>query len=159
MANRSKFTEETREKILQALRIGASRLTAAHIAHVDESQIRRWMHRGEAAEEGTSYNQFYRDVLEAEAAPRVRALGLVYRELPDNPTLAWKYLERREPGFTPPQPNAAPQSGPIVIALAFPDGRPMGPVIEGEVIEGEVVDAEEVPAGTRGSLPAPPAAG
>ena len=32
----------------------------------------------------------------------MRALGIVYRELPNDPMLAWKFLERREPGFAPP---------------------------------------------------------
>ena len=151
MPTPSKFTAETRAKITEALSVGASRRTAAAIAGVDESQIRRWMKRGEDGEDGSRFREFYRAVLEAEAAPRMRALGVIYRELPDNPALAWKFIERREPGFAPPMPNTTPvQAGPVVIQLSLSDGRPMLPetVIEVGTIEQDHEPGELPGAGT-----------
>lgn len=141
MPTPSKFTAENRQKIYQALQVGASRRTAAHIAGVDESQIRRWFKRGEDASEGR-YREFYEEVLRSEASPRMRALGVVYKELPDNPSLAWKFIERREPGYEPPLPNIVPQAAPVVIALSFADGSPALP----DWIDVGVVDDQESPA-------------
>lgn len=103
MPSRSTFTEERREKILQALRVGASRFTAAAMAGMPESTFRLWMKKGQDAAPGTRFAEFYADVEEAEASPRLRALGILYKEMPDNPALAWKFLERKEPGFEPPR--------------------------------------------------------
>src|SRR5205814_35586 len=112
MPTRSKFTAENRAKILQALKVGASRNMAAAIAGVDEAQIRRWIAKGKESEEGTSYREFYEACQEAEAHPGLRALGIIYKELPDNPALAWKYVERKVQGYEPPMPQfAQPQSG------------------------------------------------
>jgi hypothetical protein len=134
----SKFTAENRKTVLEALEVGASRTTAAHLARLDEGTVRKWIQRGKESEDGSRYREFYEQVLAAEASPRVRALGVIYREMPDKPDLAWKFIERREPGFAPPQPNVAPAvAGPVVIQLALHDGRVFEPstVIEGEVVE------------------------
>lgn len=137
MPARSKFTEEAREKILQALSIGSSRRTAAAIAGVDPGTLTRWIERGKTATRGTRWKEFYSAVEEAEAAPRVRALGVIYKEMPDRPDLAWKFLERREPGYAPPVANQPTvQRGPVVIQLQFADGTPIAlPVIDGEVVD------------------------
>lgn len=139
MPNRSKFTAETRSRILEALKIGASRRTAAALARVGETTLRRWMEKGENSSEGSRFRQFHEEVLEAEAHPRERALGIIYREMADNPALAMKVIERREPGYAPPMPHA-PQmpAGPVVINLSLSDGRQLQlppPVIEGEVVD------------------------
>ena len=76
------------------------------MAGVPETTLRRWLMKGRAASEGTRFREFYEDVQEAEAAPRVRALSILYRDLADNPMLAWKFLERREPGFRTATPGA-----------------------------------------------------
>lgn len=148
MPTPSKFTVETRQKIIQALSVGASRNTAAHIAKVDEAQIRRWIAKGKESEAGTRYREFYEQVLEAEASPRMRALGIIYRELPDRPDLAWKYVERREPGYAPPMPAMMPQpAGPVIVQLAFSNRSPLQ-LAAAEVIEGEVVDEPDIEPGT-----------
>ena len=107
MPARSTFTAEKAEKILQALHVGASLRTAAAVAGVPDATLRRWIAKGKAASEGTRFREFYEAVQEAEAAPRMRALGIVYRELPDNAALAWRFLERHEPGFAPPLRRAS----------------------------------------------------
>lgn len=152
MPTPTKFTAETRERILQALQVGASRRTAAQIAGIDEAQLRRWVTRGKDGAQGTRYHDFYLAVLEAEASPRLRALGVIYKELPDNPVLAWKFIERREPGYAPPMPNLGPpQAGPVVVQLAFSDRPPLALAPAEDVIEGEVVEQDDEP----GADPAP----
>lgn len=144
MPTPSKFNEETRERILQALRIGASRRTASAAAGVNESTLRRWVERGEKSSSSSRWGEFVRQIEEAEAAPKLRALGIVYKELPDKPDLAWKFLERREAGFAPPAatgPAGGPQ-GPVVIELQFADGSPVELPHRPLVIEGEVVEDE-----------------
>lgn len=116
MPARSTFTEEKRETILQVLRIGGSGRTAAAAAGVPHTTYLRWLAKGRAASPGTRFHEFAEQVEEAEAAPRVRALGVVYRELPDNPLLAWKFLQAREPGFAPPgreRKDEAPEPEPV----------------------------------------------
>ncbi len=125
MPARSKFTAEARKAILEAKRVGASDATAAAIGHIDPATLVRWKDRGKDAEEGTSYRQFWEDFQEAEAHPKMRALGVIYKEMPDNPTLAWKFIERREKGYAPPMPQGPPApQGPVIIQLGLSDGRP-----------------------------------
>lgn len=149
MPTPSKFTEDRRKKILQVLSIGGSRVSAAATAGVDEATFRRWMVRGKESDDGTRWRDFYDEVIAAEAAPRVRALGIVYKELPDNPALAWKYLERREPGYAPPMPDAVGGGGPVVIQLAFAEGSPVPlpstSIDVLEVVAGDAEDAETDP--------------
>jgi hypothetical protein len=148
MPTPTKFTTETRQKIIQALQVGASRTTAAHIAGVDEAQVRRWIAKGKDSSEGTRFREFYEAVIAAEASPRMRALGIIYKEMPDRPDLAWKYVERREPGYAPPMPNIGVQpSGPVIVQLAFSNRAPFA-LEAAEVIEGEVVDEPDIEPGT-----------
>lgn len=140
MGRPSKFTQERRDKILEVLRLGGSKHTAADYARVDRSQISRWLARGKEAEEGSSFRQFYEDVIEAEAQPRVRALWSVNKAMSDNPTLAFKFLERREPGFAPPMPSAPAAAAVVAVHLSFADGSPAEPTWM------DVIDAPQVPA-------------
>jgi hypothetical protein len=115
-----KFTQEVRETILECLMVGSNRQTAAYIAGANPSQITRWMQRGEKTPEG-QFGEFRRDVLAAEAHPKERALGIIYKAMPDRPDLAWKFIERREKGYEPPAPRIpAMPSGRISIQLMPP---------------------------------------
>lgn len=137
MSGRSKFTADRRKAILELLSVGASRRTAAAVAGVDHATLSRWLSRGQDAPEGSRWREFYVAVVQAEAHPRIRALETVHRELLDNASLAWRYLERREEGYAP-QPFVPPvPQGPVVIQLTLPEGhRPALP----DVVEGEVED-------------------
>lgn len=152
MPTPSKFTPETRTKIIQALQVGASRRTAAAIAGIDEAQVRRWLTRGKESTEGR-FHEFYEECLKAEASPRMRALGIIYKEMPENPMLAWRYVERREPGYEPPAPSLPTGQAPIVVQLAFHDG--VKAALPEPVIEGEVVDVEDEPAEEGTTAPDP----
>lgn len=150
MARPTKFTAEVRGKIIDALTIGASRRTAAAIAGVDESQIRRWMARGREADPDSSFREFHDAVIAAEAHPRMRALGVIYKRLPDDPTLAWKFIERREPGYAPPMPSApAAPTGPVIIQLSLSDGRPLE--VAETVIEVQPIESHDEPPGLPGT--------
>lgn len=143
MPTPSKFTAEVQAKVLEAAQVGASQRTQAAYAGISHGTLQRWLEQGKTATEGSRFAEFAKAHAEAEAHPRMRALGVVYRDLPDNAALAWKFIERREPGYAPPLPNmTATQTGPVIIQLALADGRT--PVLPGaEVIEGEVVDEQD----------------
>ena len=146
MPTPSKFTADRRAKIIEALSVGASRVTAAHIAGVDEAQIRRWVKRGEDSPAGTAFRQFYEDVLQAEAHPKMKALGIIYREMEGRPEFAWKVLERREPGYAPPMPHVQQAlAGPVVIQFSFTEAVAAPALGTGEVIEGEFVEQDDEP--------------
>lgn len=150
MPTPSKFTEPVRRKILQALQVGASLETAAAVAVIGDRTLRRWLEQGQKAAEGSSYRKFYLAAQEAQAHPRVRALGIVYEAMADKPELAKWYLERREHGFAPPMPHAAaPPAGPVVIQLSLSDGRPVA--LAETVIEVGALEQDE----TTGALPDP----
>lgn len=119
----SKFTVAVKSRILEVLRVGASRQTAAALAGIDVRSLSRWLEKGRSAAEGSAYRQFWLDVKEAEAQPRFQALGIVQAAWIDKPELAWKYVQRREPGFEPPMPNMVQPAGPVVINLALADGK------------------------------------
>jgi hypothetical protein len=119
---RSKFTQERRGRILEAFACGASLQTAAALARVSHGTLIRWLKKGEDAPEDSQWNKFYLECQEARALPTERALRIVHDAMPDYPMLAWKYIERREPGFAPPTIGAPPSSGPVVIQLSFSDG-------------------------------------
>lgn len=139
------LTEPRRQKVLEALRIGSSRRTAAAVAGVSDESIRRAMERGRTAAEGTADRKFHDAVLEAEAEPRTRALGIIWREMENRPDLAWKFIERREPGFAPPQAIPPSQPQQVVIALSLPGGRP----IRALEPAGEVIDVPNEAAASR----------
>ena len=92
----SKFTEETRKKILWALRLGNYRKTAAEYAGISERTLGDWLLQG-SEQEDTDFADFRKDVLEAEQAAEVRALGVIQQAANrDWKAAAW-YLERKFP--------------------------------------------------------------
>jgi transposase-like protein len=118
----SKFTAENRAAVLEALQVGASRNEAARIARIGPTTLKRWIDEGKKGSESSPKAKFLTDVEQAEAAPKMRALGVVYRAMEDRPDLAWKFIERRVEGYEQPvaQP-AAIASGPVNIMLSFTD--------------------------------------
>lgn len=156
MPTPSKFTEATRKRILDAKKIGASNATAAAHAGIDTETLRRWINDGKTASEGTAKRVFHDAFREAEVQPNLKALLVLTTEMADNPNLALKFLERKEPGFAPPQPAGVAQAaGPVVINLTFSDGAAALP----RWIDTEVIDATESPALGPGGSQADPATG
>lgn len=140
MGRPSKFTRPVADRILEALKVGASRRTAAAIAGIDEATLRRWLERGKKESEGP-WRDFLDQVREAEAHPNARALGIIYREMETRPELAWRFIERREPGYAPPVAQVAGTPAPVVIQLSFADGTPLA--MTETVIDVGNVTAEE----------------
>ena len=92
----TKFTEETRKKILWALRLGNYRKTAAEYAGISERTLGDWLLQG-SEQEDTDFGDFRKEVLEAEQAAEVRALGVIQQAANrDWKAAAW-YLERKFP--------------------------------------------------------------
>jgi hypothetical protein len=120
MGRPSKFTAENRQKVIEALMVGASRNEAARIAKIGPTTLKRWLEEAKSASDGTAKAKFRDDVEEAEAHPKMRALGVVYRALEDRPDLAWKFIERRVDGYQPPvQAPAMAMASPVNITLSF----------------------------------------
>ncbi len=93
----TKFTEETRKKILWALRLGNYRKTAAEYAAISERTLGDWLYKG-SEEEAGEYADFHNDVPEAEQAAEVRALGVIQQAANNGQwkAAAW-FLERKFP--------------------------------------------------------------
>jgi transposase-like protein len=76
----TKFTQEVRERILDALRTGVWVSTAAEYAGVSYETVRTWLRRGEAelaAGKQSEFTDFSVVVAQAIATTEVRALGLI----------------------------------------------------------------------------------
>ena len=92
----TKFTEETRKKILWALRLGNYRSAAAQYAGISERTLCDWLYKGAEADSG-DHADFHNDVLEAEQAAEIRALGVIQQAANrDWKAAAW-FLERKFP--------------------------------------------------------------
>ena len=95
MAGRkSKFTKGTRDKILEALRVGASIQMACDSACIGRSTYYQWIQKGEGESSG-SYKTFLDNVRRASSAGGIHMLQLItVAAEKDWKAAAWK-LERR----------------------------------------------------------------
>lgn len=118
MGRPAKFTERRRELILELLGAGASRRAAARATGVHHTTLVKWLRRGEQARHPESaYRRFLRDVLEAEADPKMRALRSAYDGLSTDPDRAWEFIERGEPGHAAHRdddPDDDPDGGSVI---------------------------------------------
>lgn len=103
MARRSKFTQETKEGLLTALRHGASYVGACASVGISFETFRLWREKGEKSANGTGrkskeFEQFYYDVLKAEQASYTTARKVVLKAAIEGD---WKaaeaYLKGRDP--------------------------------------------------------------
>jgi hypothetical protein len=140
---RSKFTVDRQKTILEAFACGASVETAAGLARITPLTLFRWLAKGRDEPEDSRYGKFYLDCQQARAEPKERALKIVADALPDYPMLAWKYLERMEKGYAPPQIGTVQAGGPTVIQLSFDNGRPLALAPTTEIEVGEITDEGE----------------
>ena len=78
------------------MRLGNYRKTAAEYAGISERTLGDWLYKGAEADTG-EHADFYNDVLEAEQAAEVRALGVIQQAASrDWKAAAW-FLERKFP--------------------------------------------------------------
>ncbi len=124
--------------------MGASDQTACALARISDETLRRWLVRGRDAPDGSQYRTFYLDFREAAADPNARALSAVSSVFIDQPTVAWRYLERREPGFAPPPriPSGPEWPATTVIQLKLSDGGPLPGLLPSEAITVDLPPAE-----------------
>lgn len=128
MPTTSKFTERTRQSVLEVLRLGASLRTAAIVAGISPSTLTRWLGKADSTAEGSRWREFKAAVLKAQAEPKIRALTVINREMQDDSRLAWRFLERREEGFEPSMPRVRTgPEGPLKIEVKMSDGTPALP--------------------------------
>ena len=92
----SKLTPEIQQKIVWALRLGNYRKSAAEYAGVSERTLCDWMRRGTEETHG-AYADFCQEVVAAEQAAEIRALGVIQQAAKrDWKAAAW-FLERKHP--------------------------------------------------------------
>ena len=97
MARRTRLTIQLREKVANALALGAYRKDAATFAGIADATFRRWLKRG-VKEASGPYAEFREAVVDAEARAKMLAMGCVTKAIRggDWKAAAW-YLERKHP--------------------------------------------------------------
>ena len=88
-------------KVLQALKIGNFRSTAAEFAGVSPAQLSAWLTRGDPAsddyEAGSTCAEFYKQVREAESQAEIRAVQAITMAGTEDPRHFQWWLERKFP--------------------------------------------------------------
>jgi len=97
MARPTKLTPESQERILQAIRVGATYTDAADYAGVVYDTFNNWMKRGAEAKSGI-YFEFFNEVKKAQGSAKVGWLAKIEKAANEGSwqAAAWK-LERRDP--------------------------------------------------------------
>ena len=106
----SKFTPETRERITQGLAGGLTCKDAAVYAGISKETLKAWVGRGHQQQENGpadgDYAHFLREIEEAEARYKVRALGLISTAMTKDWKAAAWVLERKFPDEWAKRPPA-----------------------------------------------------
>ena len=93
MARPTKLTKQVKTKILEALKLGATREHAASYAGIAPRTFYNWMAQGKGDQKGP-YLQFFHDVKKAEGENTVVMLGIVKAASEDDWKAAAWCLER-----------------------------------------------------------------
>ena len=98
MARPTKLTQDTQDRIIQAVQAGNYLETAAQFAGIDGSTLRRWVAKGEAPNAPEPYRSFCTALKSARAAAEVRSVALIQQAATGGTwqAAAW-YLERSYP--------------------------------------------------------------
>lgn len=93
----TKFTKETIQKLIQAIKLSATYELAANYAGISYDSFNNWMKRGEAEKEGEFFN-FFNSIKEAEGIAAIMSLSKIEHAAKEGnwQAAAWK-LERRYP--------------------------------------------------------------
>lgn len=91
----TKFTQETKDKILMAIRKGAPYELACNYARIDITTLYNWRDKAEIDKEPT-YIEFFKDLKEAEGLTALKWLDKIDKAMDEGQwtAAAWK-LERR----------------------------------------------------------------
>lgn len=103
MGRPTKFSDpETRRRVIEATRIGATRSIAARYAGIGESVLYAWLKRGREGEPG--YREFRDELLKASSSHAVEHLALISAHARSDRPNSWQasawMLERRHQGFS-----------------------------------------------------------
>lgn len=113
----TKFTPETKEKILTALRAGNYRQVACRYAGISHQTLRNWINR---AEEGDpAYVEFVEALEKAEADAEVADLALIRRAAGDGAWQAAAWIRERK------NPERWGRRERTQVELSGPDGGPV----------------------------------
>lgn len=96
MPRPTKLTPQRRKRLVRALADGNTRRTAAALAGIDDSTLRRWLARGHDDDSGP-YHTLRLAVEQAEAEAESRMVALINAAAPQTWQAAAWWLERRRP--------------------------------------------------------------
>lgn len=119
MGRPSKFTEETRTKILTALRGGNYRNVAAEYAGISYATLRNWLLLAADPHSPPEYVQFLADVEKAEADAEVADLALIRRAAQDGNWSAAAWVRERK------NPERWGKKDRTQVEVSGPDGSPL----------------------------------
>src|SRR3990167_5640559 len=93
----SKFTPERRQKIIEALKTGASYKAVAHYARISYDCLRDWIMEGsQTTDEDGEYFQFFQDVNEALGSLEVRSLASIQKAGLGGAVVSEKIVTRKD---------------------------------------------------------------
>jgi len=126
MARPTKFTQEARQRILQAIQLGATYELAAAYGGISYELLRQWIGKGDKGTD-TEFVAFFDDFQKAEGAAAIGWLAKIERAANDGnwQAAAWK-LERRYPrayGRTTVE-HSGDANAPLKIVVEYADEQP-----------------------------------
>ena len=121
MGRPTKLTPETQKRIIDALKIGATRLDAALSAGVTYDSFNGWYNAGKQAASGR-YFQFFQAVDQAEGEARLRYTTVIARAANDGDwRAALEYLKRRDRAHWGDNVDVTSGQQPLKIVIEWSD--------------------------------------
>jgi hypothetical protein len=116
----SKFTKQTTDAIIAYIARGAFWNVAAQAVGINSSTLANWLEKGERAEEGDPYRDFFEAIMTARAVARAGAETVVYEADPKTWLLYGPGRERPgEPGWSRQTQVTGPDAGPITVRTVW----------------------------------------
>lgn len=92
----SKLTKETQDRLISAIKAGATLEAACNYAGIDYTTFRKWMKKGESSRSGKFF-EFFNAIKRAEAELEVRCALEWNKKITEDWRAAKEFLERRFP--------------------------------------------------------------
>lgn len=115
----TKFTDDTRNKIIQALRGGNYRTVAAAYAGISHTTLRNWLIMAQDPHAAPEYVEFLADVEKAEADAEVADIALIRRAAQDGTWAAAAWIRERK------NPDRWSKGDRLDVSVSGPDGGPV----------------------------------
>lgn len=123
----TKFTPETRDKILTALRAGNYRRVACNYAGISHTTFSNWLNKAEHPDAPPEYIEFVAAVEKAEADAEVADLALIRRSAQEGQWQAAAWIRERK------NPERWGRRDRVAAELSGPDGGPVQVQVAGVV--------------------------